>query len=121
MKALPNERPDSSISSLLFVFSPLFFFPSSLFVFTFGTFSVLRITPHLFFFYIFNVTSVFATLCRSSQWRLYGCNILICFLVCQIFEGYCSLHPSTPVFVAYQYQLTLKLLVFYIQTAFRCH
>lgn len=110
IKASPNERPDSSISSLLLFAS--FFFPLFL---SFGTFSDLRIALPLFFFfsfYIFNVTSVFATLCRSSHWRHCGCNILICFFCCPVFEGYCSLHPPNPIFIVCQYQLILKLVVF---------
>lgn len=105
IKALPNERPDSSKSSLLF-----FAFPPP---FCLNFWNIL--SPENYpasFFYIFNVTSVFATLCRSSHWRHYGCNILICFFCCQIFEGYCSLHPPTLVFIVYQYQLILKLVVF---------
>lgn len=45
IKALPNERPDSSVSSLLFLPFP----PPPPFVLTFGTFSVLRIAPPPFF------------------------------------------------------------------------
>jgi len=50
-------------------------------------------------------------LCRSSHWRHHGCNVLFCFFCCQIFEGYCSLHPP-PTFTVCQYQLILKLVVF---------